>query len=64
MDAEATAGVAARLNDAPRSGAPARFTPEVICKIVALSCEDPEALDPTSCRGRSDVRHTFDLSVV
>ena len=31
---------------APRSGAPARFTPEVICKIVALSCEDPlEALD-------------------
>jgi putative transposase len=24
---------------------PARFTPEVICKIVALSCEDPEMLD-------------------
>jgi hypothetical protein len=45
MDAEATAGVAARLSDAPRSGASARFTPEVICKIVALSCEDPEALD-------------------
>ena len=45
MDAEATAGVAARLSDAPRSGAPAPFTPEVICKIVALSCEDPEALD-------------------
>jgi putative transposase len=45
MDAEATAGVAARLSDAPRSGAPARFTPEVICEIVALSCEDPEALD-------------------
>ena len=43
MDAEATAGVATRLSDAPRSGAPARFTPEVICKIVALSCEDPEA---------------------
>ena len=45
MDAEATAGVATRLSDAPRSGAPARFTPEVICKIVALSCEDPEVLD-------------------
>ena len=44
-DADATAGVAARLSDAPRSGAPATFTPEVICKIVALSCEDPEALD-------------------
>jgi transposase len=45
MDAKATAGVAVRLSDAPRSGAPARFTPEVICKIVALSCEDPEALE-------------------
>ena len=44
MDAAATADVAARLSDAPRSGAPARFTPEVICEIVALSCEDPEAL--------------------
>ena len=44
-DADATAGVAARLSDAPRSGAPATFTPEVICKIVALSCEDPETLD-------------------
>ena len=44
-DADAAAGVAARLSDAPRSGAPATFTPEVIRKIVALSCEDPEALD-------------------
>jgi transposase len=44
-DANATAGVAVRLSDAPRSGAPATFSPEVICKIVALSCEDPEALD-------------------
>lgn len=39
-DADATVGVAARLSDAPRSGAPATFTPEIICKIVALSCED------------------------
>jgi hypothetical protein len=37
--------VAARLSDAPRCGAPATFTPEVICKIIALSREDPEALD-------------------
>jgi hypothetical protein len=44
-DADATTGVAARLSDAPRCGAPAMFTPEVICKIIALSCEDPEALD-------------------
>jgi putative transposase len=39
--------VATRLSDAPRSGAPATFTPEVICEIVALSCEDPEVLDLT-----------------
>ena len=45
LDADVTAGVAARLSDAPRSGAPATFTAEVICKIVALSGEDPETLD-------------------
>jgi putative transposase len=42
--AEPSAGVAARLCDAPRSGAPATFTPEQICQIVALSCENPETL--------------------
>ncbi len=44
-NAEASAGVAARLSDAPRSGAPATFTPEVICQIIALACEDPEKLN-------------------
>ena len=44
-DAAASSPVAARLCDAPRSGAPATFTPEQICQIVALSCEDPETLD-------------------
>jgi transposase len=29
------------LADAPRSGAPATFAPEQICRIVALACEDP-----------------------
>jgi len=43
--ADASAGVAARLSDAPRRGAPATFTPEVICQIIALACEDPETLD-------------------
>jgi hypothetical protein len=38
-------GVAARLSDAPRRGAPAKFTPEVICQIMALACKDPETLD-------------------
>ena len=44
-DAAPSAGVAAHLSDAPRCGAPARFTPEVICQIMALACEDPETLD-------------------
>jgi putative transposase len=30
------------LADAPRSGTPATFTAEQICRIVALACEDPE----------------------
>jgi transposase len=30
------------LGDAPRSGAPARFSPEQIVQIVAVACEPPE----------------------
>jgi putative transposase len=37
------ASVAQRLSDAPRPGAPATFTPEQICAIVALACEQPAA---------------------
>ena len=33
------ATVRERLSDAPRSGAPAKITPEQICAIVALACE-------------------------
>lgn len=36
------APVCERLSDAPRSGAPARITPEQICAIIALACETPE----------------------
>jgi putative transposase len=36
--------VTARLSDAPRCGAPASFTPEVICQIMALACEAPDTL--------------------
>lgn len=32
----------ARLQDAPRSGAPAIYTAEQICGIVAIACERPE----------------------
>ena len=34
---------AARLADAPRSGTPARITPEQVCRIMALACEAPGA---------------------
>lgn len=37
--------VADRLADAPRSGAPATFTAEQICAVVALTCELPEDSD-------------------
>jgi putative transposase len=43
--AAASAGVAERLSDAARCGAPATFTPEQICQIMALACENPERLD-------------------
>jgi putative transposase len=33
--------VAERLADAPRPGAPAKFTPEQVCQIIALACEKP-----------------------
>ena len=32
---------AARLADAPKPGAPARITPEPVCQIIALACEQP-----------------------
>jgi putative transposase len=34
---------AERLEDAPRSGAPARITAEQVCRLVALACEAPGA---------------------
>src|SRR5215212_7896361 len=37
------------LADKPRSGAPATFTPEQICQIIALACEHPtDSLRPIS----------------
>ena len=33
--------VAARLADAPRSGTPARITPEQVARIMALACAAP-----------------------
>ncbi len=31
-----------RLQDLPRPGAPDKFTPEQLCQIIALACENPE----------------------
>src|SRR5438477_2882154 len=37
--------VAERLADAPREGAPAKFTPEQVCQMIALACEQPADSD-------------------
>ena len=37
----AEASVTARLADGRRTGAPARITPEQVCRIMALACEVP-----------------------
>jgi transposase-like protein len=42
LTSTAEAPVVVRLRDAPRSGAPATFTPEQVCAIMALACEPPE----------------------
>jgi len=34
-------GLAARLVDAPRPGAPARITPEQVCRMVEVACAAP-----------------------
>ena len=39
------AAVAARLSDAPKSGAPATFSAEQICAIIAIACEQPSDSD-------------------
>ncbi len=32
-----------RLQDLPRCGAPLKFSPEQICQIISIACEDPSA---------------------
>lgn len=54
--AQANEPIAVRLSDAPRSGAPATFTAEQTCAIVALACEKPEEADvPFSHWSASDL---------
>ena len=55
-EADAGKSTAERLSDAPRSGAPGKFTPEQICAIIALACEDPQDSDlPLSHWSQSEV---------
>lgn len=56
-----------RLSDAPRPGAPATFTPEQICAIVALACEQPseQSALPLSHWSRTElVRGAIDRGIV
>jgi transposase len=39
---ELEAAVESVLSDQPRSGAPAKFTAEQVCQIIAVACEPPE----------------------
>ena len=55
-EAESAASTAERLSDAPRCGAPGKFTPEQVCAIIALACEDPKDSDlPISQWSQSEV---------
>ena len=55
-EADAAKGTAERLSDAPRCGAPGKFTPEQVCAIIALASENPEDSDlPISHWSQSEV---------
>ncbi len=41
----ASGGAKERLSDRPRCGAPAKYTPEQICAIMAIACERPAQSD-------------------
>lgn len=41
-EANATQSTAERLSDMLRTGAPDKFTPEQVCAIIALACENPQ----------------------
>jgi putative transposase len=47
---------ARRLSDLPRSGAPAQFTAEQFCQLIALACEVPAGSDrPVSHWSRREI---------
>lgn len=48
-DKELRSAIRKVLEDSPRSGCPATFTPEQICQILALACEATEDSDRPVC---------------
>jgi transposase-like protein len=47
-----------RMADAPRSGAPATYTPEQICAVIAMTCEKPsESERPISHWSQREIAH-------
>ena len=40
-DAALSRAILSTLSDAPRSGAPVTYTAEMVCQIIAVSCENP-----------------------
>ena len=42
-DAALSQALSSSLSDAPRCGAPVSYSAEVVCQLIAVSCEDPEA---------------------
>src|SRR5258708_39017455 len=55
-----------RLCDAPRSGAPATYTPEQICAVIAMTYEEPsERARPIShCSQRQIAQEAIRLGLV
>jgi transposase-like protein len=51
--ADDKSSVCERLADAPRSGAPATYTPQQICAIVSMSCEKPSDSERPISQGAS-----------
>ncbi len=40
-DSALSKAILSTLSDAPRSGTPATYSAEIVCQIIAVSCEDP-----------------------
>ena len=53
----AAQSVSERLADAPRSGAPATYTPEQISAVIAMTCEKPSESERPISQTRPGFEH-------